>query len=211
MPRISLIPLKEKSKGLWMTGPREHTGPDYMRRNRAVHLLRERVIRSRTGTTADAAVAAAHSLHKFNDVRFQGGGTILYRNGVVADTGYDGTRLTMQTSEPRTGTDLEYLFISGGGKLRKVDTSGTVTQWGIDPPTAGNWGASIGGNEETDTAVTVFDPQESTIASTASTSNWIALGGVTPDSPEVLTGQINPTGSMICATINESDTQQQEG
>ena len=210
MPRISLIPLNEKNRGLWITGPREHTDPNYLRRNQGVHLLRERVIRSRTGTTADALIAAAHSLHKFNDVRFQGASTILYRNGIMLDTGYDGTRLTMQTSEPKTGTDLEYLFVSGGGKLRKVDTSGTVTQWGIDAPAAGIWGASIGGSEENTNAVTVFDPQETTVAATTSTSNWFAFGAA-PQGVRAVSGQENPSGIMICAETVESGTEQQEG
>lgn len=211
MPKISLIPLQEKSKGLWMTGPREQTPANYMRRNRGVHLLRERVIRSRTGTTADETIAAAHSLHKFNDIRYQGATTVLYKAGVSLDTGYNGTPLEFQVSSPRTGTDAQYLFVSGGGKLRKVETDGTVTQWGISPPSTGDWGASVGGNEETDTEVTVFDPQETTIASTTSLTDWLALGSVTVTSPELLTGQINPSGSMICATIDEQDTQQQEG
>lgn len=211
MPRISLIPLNEKNRGLWITGPREQTDPNYLRRNQGAHLLRERVIRSRTGTTSAALIAAAHSLHKFNDVRFQAAGTILYKNGVVLDTGYDGTRLTMQTSEPRTGTDAEYLFVSGGGKLRKVDTAGTVTQWGIDAPSTGNWGASIGGTEENTNAVTVVDPQERTIAPTTSASDWFAFGVTPSGSFTVEVGQQNPSGSMICAIASESESQSQEG
>lgn len=211
MPRISLLPLKEKSKGLWMTGPREQTPPDYMRRNRGVHLLRERVIRSRTGSTADASIAAAHSLHKFNSIRYQGATTVLYKAGVSLDTGYNGTPLEFQVSSPLTGTNAQYLFVSGGGKLRKVDTSGTVTQWGISPPSSGNWGASIGGTEENTNAVTVVDPQEKTLAPTTSTSNWIAFGTTPSGSFTVETGQQNPSGSMICGICAASEDLSDEG
>lgn len=210
MPRISLLPLKEKNKGLWVSGPRERTFLEYMRRNQATHLLREREIRSRNGTTAGAAIAAAHSLHKFNDVRFQGATTVLYRNAVSIDTAYDGTPLEFSVSEPLTGTDAEYLFVSGGGKLRKVDTTGTVTQWGISPPDDGDWGASIGGTEETETAVTVIDPQESAIAETTSAGNWIAFGA-TPIGVQLATNQTNPSGSMVFAECAEASAVQTEG
>lgn len=199
MPRISLLPLEQRNQGLWISGPREKTPAAYMRRNRGSHLLREHEVRSRNGTTADAAVAAAHSLHKFNSVRFQGATTVLYRNAVSIDTGYDGTPLEFSASPPRTGTVAEYLFVSGGGKLRKVDTSGTVTQWGISPPTTGAWGASVGGAEEAETATTVFDPQEKTIALTNATTNWFAVGSVTSASPFLSTGQENASGFMVTA------------
>ena len=209
MPRISLLNLDDKEKGLWVSGPRDKTPEGHLRRNRGVNLLREREVRSRTGTTADAAVAAAHSLTKFDDVRFQGATTVLYKNAVSIDTGYDGTPLTFQSSEPRTGTDAEYLFVSGGGKLTKVDTSGTVTQWGIDPPAAGSWGASVGGNEEADDAVTVFDPQETTVVATNTTTGWISFGdkrsGLT-----LVQGKENPSGIMVCQTAVDQGTEEQE-
>ena len=88
MPRISLLPLGSKNKGLWVSGPREKTSQDFLRRNKGINLLRETELRSRNGTTADAAIAAAHSLTKFNDVRFQGATTVLYKNAVSVDTGY---------------------------------------------------------------------------------------------------------------------------
>lgn len=209
MPRVSLLPLDQKCKGLWASGPRDKVPQNYMRRNQGTHLLREQEIRSRNGTTAGPAIAAAHSLTKYNDVRFQGATTVLYRNAVSIDTGYNGTPLEFSVSEPLTGTDAEYLFVSGGGKLRKVDTSGTVTQWGISPPSSGNWGASIGGAEEKEDEVTVFDPQEKTIASTLSTSNWFAVGS-TNGQITVETGFISPSGTMLCAVCREDTDVQNE-
>lgn len=209
MARLKLLPLGNKNKGLWVSGPREKTGGDFLRRNQAIHILRETELRSRNGTTADAAIAGAHSLTKFNDVRFQGDSTVLYRNAVSIDTGYDGTPLEFQASEPRTATDAEYLFVSGGGKLRKVDTTGTVTQWGISPPSSGDWGASIGGSEETDTAVTVFDPQEKTLIATTSFTGWGFAGDVEP-ALRLIPGFPTPSGTMICINSDEDDDEIQE-
>jgi hypothetical protein len=211
MPRVSLLPFENKTRGLWVSGPRETTPKDYLRRNQATHLLREREIRSRNGTTASAAIAAAHSLHKFNDVRFQGATTVLYRNAVSISTGYDGTPLEFAVSEPLTGTNAQYLFVSGGGQLKKVDTSGTVTNWGIAPPSSGNWGASIGGSEEAVNQVTVVDPQERTIAATTSTTGWTAFGDVNSTGAHVSFNQDNPSGAMICAIAADDETIQQEG
>lgn len=211
MARAKLLPLQNKNRGLWVSGPREKTNPDYLRRNQGIHLLRETELRSRNGTTADANINAAHSLFKFDDVRFQGATTVLYRNAISISTGFDGTPLEFAASEPRTGTDAEYLFVSGGGKLEKVDTTGTVTKWGIDPPTTGDWGASVGGAEESETATTVFDPQEKTLIATNTTANWTSSGDISfGGAIELLSGQINPTGSMICATAVDQGTEESE-
>lgn len=172
MARVNLLNFNDRPhKGLYIAGSRERTPPSHMRRLTAVHAIRERILRTRNGTEVDATIAAAHSLGRMNDVRFQGATTVLYRNGVSIDTAYDGTPLEFEASNPRTGTAAEYLFVSGGGKLRKVDTTGTVTQWGIDPPSGGNWDAA-GGTGETEEETTVIDPQETTIALTNSTSGW---------------------------------------
>lgn len=210
MPRMHLIPLNNKNKGLWIVGPREKTNSDYLRRNEGIHLLRETELRSRSGTTADAAIAAAHSVFKYNSIRYQGATTVLYKNAVSVDTGYNGTPLEFSVSEPRTGTNSQYLFVSGGGQLRKVDASGTATQWGISPPSAGVWGTSVGGSEEAITAVTVVDPQEKTIALTTSTNNWSASGDTGGAGPSAISGQNNPTGVMICIQAEEQGSQEQE-
>ena len=173
MPRVSLVNFSENShRGLWVNGPREHTPKGFWRRLEGVHSIRERLLRSRDGTTVDAAIAAAHSLSRFNDVRFQGATTVLYRNGISISTGFDGTPLDMVVSEPRAGTDDEYLFVCSGGKLEKVDLTGTVTQWGIDPPSDANWGTGPGGNEEEDDDVTVTDPQTRDLCPTTTTAGW---------------------------------------
>lgn len=173
MPRISLVNFSEGShRGLWINGPRERTPQGHWRRLLAVHSIRDRELRTRDGTTIDVAIAAAHSLHRFNDVRFQAATTVLYRAGVSVSTGHDGTPLDMVVSEPRSGTDDEYLFVCGGGKVEKVDTTGAVTQWGIDPPSDVNWGVGPGGNDEEEDDVAVTGPQIRDLCPTNSTSGW---------------------------------------
>ena len=203
MARFSLMTVEEKNKGLWLNGPREATPKAFWRRQTGSHAIRERELRSRDGTTVDVAVPAAHSLSRFDDVRFQAAGTTLFRAGVSISTGLDGTPLDLVVSEPRTGTDAEYLFHCGGGRLEKVDDSGTVTQWGIDPPSTGTWGTSPGGTGEDDSDATVVDPQEKTIGDTTtlnpvgSFNGWFGTPAVSLSTDDVL----SPSGSAICQTL----------
>lgn len=172
MARINLLGFKgDKHKGLWISGPRERTPETHLRRLTGIHSLRERELRSRNGTTVDETIAAAHSLIRFNDIRYQAATTILYKAGVSVSTGYDGTPLEFDVSEPRSGTAAEYLFVSGGGKLEKIDTAGTVTQWGIDRPDAGNWGTTVGdaGTGEDDNEITVGTAQTTVLVPTDGT------------------------------------------
>lgn len=208
MARVNLLNFEgDKHKGLWLMGPRERTPSTHLRRLTGVHSLRERELRSRNGTTVDVAIAAAHSLTRFDDVRFQGATTVLYRAGISIDTGYDGTPLEFDVSEPKSGTAAEYLFVSGGGKLTKVDTAGTVTQWGIDPPDAGDWGTTVGGSGtgESDSETSVTAAQTTVLVPTDGT-----FGGVVNYSLP-FTGQGVPTsvvtldvesssGSALCGT-----------
>jgi hypothetical protein len=67
-------------------------------------------------------------------VRYQGVTTTLKSGGANRDTGYDGTSLFFSASSPRFNTAAKYLFVSGGGQLRKLDTSQAASKWGIAPP-----------------------------------------------------------------------------
>ena len=197
MPRISLLDFNnDRPRGLWISGPRERTPQTHLRRFTSPHAIRERELRTRNGTTIDAAVGPAHSLGRFDDVRFQGVGTELFRAGVSIDTGYDGTPLDLVVSEPRVGTDAEYLFVCGGGKLRKVEDDGTVTQWGISPPSDPSWGTAPGGNGEESTDVAVNDPQERTLRATTSTTGWFGFPGVFFSNDDVLSA----SGGAVCQT-----------
>ena len=207
MPRVSLLDFDaDKHRGLWIAGPRERTPRTHMRRLTAIHSIRERLLRTRDGSVTDVAVANAHSLARFDDVRFQGDGVNLRRAGVIIDSGQDGTPLEFEVSEPRTGTDAEYLFVAGGGSLIKVDTAGVVTQWGIDPPTGTDWNITVGTGEDSD-QVTVADPQEKQIVDSTVVTNWTAS-----DADGTLVGTIvtedvlTPSGSAVCFSFREAGT-----
>lgn len=204
MPRVNLISLEQRHEGIWIAGPREKTPTTHLRRGRGLHAINERELRVRNGTVTDVAIAQAHSLTRFNDIRFQAAFAVLYRNAVSISTGLDGTPLTFVSSEPRAGTDAEYLFHAGGGRLEKVDTSGAVTGWGIAPPDSGPFGTSVGGNGELvdAAAAQVFDPQELVIVATSTTANWSSATG----SPlSLITDAQSPTGNAICAIENATD------
>jgi hypothetical protein len=107
------------------------------------------ILEARPGSTLVTA-SAAISLTRFNDVRFQAtaAGTLL-RAGSSILTGMDGNRLTFLMMPPSLEPDLtataiaDYLFVTGGGLLRKVDTAGTVTNWGIAKPTSDPTAAAV--------------------------------------------------------------------
>lgn len=206
MARVSLLDFSgEKHKGLWISGPRERTPRTHMRRLTAVHAIRERLLRTRNGSTTDVAVASVHSLTRFDDVRFQGDGVNLRRAGAIINSGQDGTPLEFEVSEPETATAAEFLFVAGGGALIKVDTTGAVTNWGIDPPAGTDWNITVGTGEVTD-EVTVIDPQERDIASTVVTTGWLGsftnANGTTTAIAVLDTSEIpTPSGSAVCFTF----------
>lgn len=212
MARFSLMITEEKNKGLWINGPRESTPRGFWRRQSGSHAIRERELRSRDGTTVDVAVPTAHSLGRFDDVRFQGASTTLFRAGVSISTGLDGTPLDLVVSEPRTGVDAEFLFSCGGGRLEKVDSAGVVTQWGIDPPASGTWAVDPGGAGEDDSEVTIIPPQDKTIGDTTTlnplgTAGW--FGAPTPISLST-DDVLSASGVAVCHTLAEPEDEQQD-
>jgi len=190
MARQRVFDFQGGHKGLWVSGPRDRTPADALRRARGVHSIRERQLRSRNGSTADAAIAAAHSLFKFNAIRFQAASTFLYRNAVQISSGLDGTALSFVASEPRSGTNARYLFLAGGGKLEKVDTSGTVTKWGIAAPSIA---------ELTATVTTVVPPQQTPI------DLFEEITGVTSDIDTRTLSRTAAEGTRIQAVTNNLD------
>lgn len=204
MARFSLTFFSEDTqRGLWVNGPREQIPRGYWRRLTGPHAIRERLMRSRDGTTIDTTVPSAHSLGRFADIRYQAGAADLFKAGVSISTGLDGTPLDLIVSEPRTGTDKEYLFHCGGGRLEKVEEDGTVSQWGIDPPSTGPWGTEGSGIGEISDGVTVIDPQEKLIADTTtlapagSPTGWFGVPAPFLETNNVL----SPSGIAVCTTI----------
>jgi len=123
MTRQRIFDFQENHKGLWINGPRDRTPDAALRRARGVHSVRERQLRSRDGSVSDAGIAATHSLFKFNGLRFQAAAATLYRDAIAISTVFDGTPLKFISSETRSGSVRLYLFVAGGGILKKVDRS----------------------------------------------------------------------------------------
>ncbi len=120
------------SKSLWAVGGKEHTMKGFVRRARGAHSIRTPQLRSRDGSTLLYSLDA-HSLFRFADARIQGAGTSLYRNGTAVLSGMTGQRLRFVAMPPQSGLQ-DYLFIAGGGALKKMDSGGVVTNWGITEP-----------------------------------------------------------------------------
>lgn len=113
-------------------GAREAMPKSTLRRAEGTAAIRTGTLRSRWGSTLLYALAA-HSLFRFRDVRFQGSGTGLYRDGILVRGSLSGERLAFVAMAPQPGIE-DYLFVAGGGSLFKVAPNGAVSQWGIDPP-----------------------------------------------------------------------------
>lgn len=120
-------------------------------------------------------MANAHSLTRIHDIRFYGVAGDLYRNGIkIIDNLFDGTRLSFAKMSPTSEVDMttvqipDHLFIAGGGLLKKVDSNGTVTGWGITQPIDG-FTATKGTAEQTE--VDDFD----------SAASWTGSGATLTD------------------------------
>lgn len=113
-------------------GAREAMPPNTLRRAEGANSIRTGVLRSRWGST-QLYNLAAHSLYRFRDVRFQGVGNGLYRDGVFLQGSLSGARLTFARMPPTAGQE-DYLFIAGGGSLLKIAPNGVVSRWGIVAP-----------------------------------------------------------------------------
>lgn len=129
------ISFRQFDLGLWVRGPRDTVPQAAMRRARGVHALKTGSARSRWGSVRLHNLDA-HSLFRFDGVRFQAVGGIFYRNGVVIKSDLDGNRLAFVRMPPTAGI-ADYLFGAGGGDLFKVDSGGAVTVWGIVAPPDG--------------------------------------------------------------------------
>ncbi len=132
MPRLKF---RNFDRGLWVTGPRELSPADALRRARGIGSIKRKAIRSRNGSTL-LRPGNAHSLYRFEDVRFYGIGISLFRELAAIVNDFDGTRLTFVQMPPQVGL-RDSLFVAGGGKLVKIDELGAVTKWGIDAPPDG--------------------------------------------------------------------------
>lgn len=124
-------------KWLYVSGPRDLIPRNALRRATGIHHIKTGSVRSRHGSTQIFSTTNnPHSLFRFNDLRFHGGGAAsnnLYRDNASIDSSLDGSRLHFVSMQPTAGVE-DYLFVAGGGNLIKIDKLGAVTQWGIAAP-----------------------------------------------------------------------------
>lgn len=130
---MSRLRFRSFAGGLWLPGPREELPEGTVRRGRGLHKIQTSSARSRSGSTLLYPLDS-HSLTRFGGVRFQGAGTVFYRDGFSIRPGLSGQRLSFVRMPPTPGKP-DYLFAAGGSSPGfKVDAAGAVTNWGIEPP-----------------------------------------------------------------------------
>ena len=127
--------------GLFLEGRSDQLPDNTQRRNKGLHPDSLTTMKSRNGSQFVKSLDA-HSLFEFNNLRFAGATTIFFRDGVSVKTGLTGDRLRFAKMPPTLGVE-DSLFVTGGGDLFKINSSGTVTQWGIDAPLT-NPSAAVG-------------------------------------------------------------------
>ena len=89
------------------------------------------------GTTAQGDCHSLHTMHTSagTRVRYQGAGSVLYRNFASIVTGLNGEPIEFATMKGN-GERTEYTFFANGQEqLRQKDDGTTLTRWGIAAPT----------------------------------------------------------------------------
>ena len=135
------ISLRNFDKGLHLTQPEDAIPKDALRRNRGIARVSSGSIRTRPGSAELDALAAAHSIQRFNDDWYYGASTVFYQGTTSKKTGLSGDRLSFARLSPTAGVQHQ-LMCCGGGEVFKIDTDGTVSEWGIEPPEDGTIAAA---------------------------------------------------------------------
>ena len=133
---MKAISIKQLTNGLWLSGANDSLPEGFMRRYRCVSPIALSSIVSQDGADEIASLASnpAHSLVYFSSGWFYGQTTSFYSvaSGSLK-SGLSGNRLSFAFMGPTAGK-VDYLFVAGGGELFKVDSTDTVSNWGIEPP-----------------------------------------------------------------------------
>ena len=132
---IRRINLRRFDKGLWLVASPDEMPRGSLRRARGVYAIKTQSIKSRFGTSLVQSVNAT-SITRYGDTYFYGVGSELYKGGTSIKSSLSGGTLHFTSMPPAAGIE-DYLFVTGGGELFKVDSSGSVTNWGIDEPSDG--------------------------------------------------------------------------
>jgi len=145
------IKLRNFDGGLVLTPPVDKIPQDALYYARGYGRLSRGGIQQRQGSTALHTVntieIGSRGIYYWNNTWFYGSSNSLYQGSTCISSGtYDGNRLTFAVAGPTAGMP-DRLFIAGGSTdtLRKVDTSNTVTRWGIGPPPSLGVRATTGG------------------------------------------------------------------
>lgn len=118
-------------------GPRDDAPDNALRRAVGIQTPFTPSIRSRFGSTLVQTVAGtAHSLFRFDGVRFVGAGRNLYRGAAIIKPTMSGNRLAFTPMPPQVNL-ADYLFITDGTLPIKVSPAGAITNWGIAAPPNG--------------------------------------------------------------------------
>ena len=127
---MATIRLSNFEGGLFLGAPPDKMPQGTLRRALGLHDLMAGRLRTRNGKTLiTSGLGDIHSLYRFDSVRFIGEGVNVKRNGSNVLTNQDGTRLAFVSMQVGLGV-TDFLFVAGGGALRKIDKSGTATAWG---------------------------------------------------------------------------------
>jgi hypothetical protein len=135
----TILSFRDFSQRLWLSSGRDTIPPNALRRCVGSAPEPEALVKSRWGSTLRFSVPNVISMGCFTNAHYLYDGANLWAaalNDVTAhiiDVGYNGQRATFVMAPPAVGLP-DYLFMIGGGKLKKVDPSNNLTNWGIDVP-----------------------------------------------------------------------------
>ncbi len=141
------IALSTFDKGLFLDVPPDALPEGYLLRARGMHLTARKSFRSRFGSSLIAALNA-HSITYFNDIYHYGVGSALYRALISIKSGLSGDRISFSRMPPVAGV-ADYLFCCEGSDCWKVNSAGTVTDWGFAAPASNPGGAAVAGGSLT--------------------------------------------------------------
>lgn len=143
MKKEQKILISKFDGGLWLVGGREHVPQGMLRRATGMSHVRTVTALSRFGSQIIYGNEGATSITEYGDTQathrlvYGTNNGALFNGGVqVLPAGtFNTNRLSFTKGPPQlTFSATDYLFISNGGALFKMDTNGNVTNWGIAAP-----------------------------------------------------------------------------
>lgn len=124
--------IKSFDKGLFLHDPVDEISSGGTISNRGLSNSASQSFKSRFGSTLIADLDP-HSIISFNNSWYTGVDDSLYRGLNPILSGLSGNLISFAKSPPTAGV-VDYLFLTDGSTLRKSDTTGNLTNWGITPP-----------------------------------------------------------------------------